>query len=86
MDGCHTLLRPLSLRGPSEIGVKAAGLKQCSDRNALAVPLHKLIVTDCESAKAFEQERDCKSEDEGLQQRRQAGGPRQGVRTVSAVQ
>ena len=59
---------------PRSVGVKAAGLEQYSERDAVAV----LLQADRESAKAFEQERGCKST--RLQQRRQAGGPRQGAR------
>ena len=53
---------------PRSVGVKAAGLEQYSERDAVAV----LLQADRESAKAFEQGRGCKST--RLQQRRQAGG------------
>ena len=49
-------------------------MKPYSERDAVAVGLQ----ADHGSAKAFEQERGCKST--RLQQRRQAGGPRQGAR------
>ena len=59
---------------PRSVGVKAADLKPYSERNAVAVRLQVARG----SAKAFEQERGCKST--RLQQRRQAGCPRQGAR------
>ena len=59
---------------PRSVGVKAADLKPYSERNAVAVVLQVARG----SAKAFEQERGCKST--RLQQRRQADGPRQGAR------
>ena len=59
---------------PRSVGVKAADLKPYSERNAVAVRLQVARG----SAKAFEQERGCKTT--RLQQRRQADGPRQGAR------
>ena len=49
-------------------------MKWYSERDAVAIPLQ----ADRESAKAFEQERGCKTT--RLKQRRQADGPRQGAR------
>ena len=56
---------------PSRSAVRRSqgcGLKWYSERDAVAIPLQ----ADRESAKAFEQERGCKTT--RLQQRRQAGG------------
>ena len=59
---------------PRSVRAKAAGLEQYSERDAVAV----LLQAARGSAKAFEQERGCKTT--RLQQRRQADGPRQGAR------